>query len=82
MKYLALTVAVAISFIASSALGEAITGVQFIKKCSAVETMNRVTVSEEETVYATFCLGYITGFVDHYELLDKENNLQHKTFCL
>ena len=81
MKFLALIV-VLIIFSASIALGEAITGVQFMQKCDAVEKVNRVPVSEEETVYATFCLGYITGFVDHYDLLSNTKNLKSKTFCL
>lgn len=82
MKYLALIVVGGIILSTSPALGEAITGSQFKQRCSAVKKVNRVPVSEEETVYATFCLGYITGFVDHYELLDNEHNLQNKTFCL
>ena len=53
-----------------------------MQKCDAVEKVNRVPVSEAETVYATFCLGYITGFVDHYDLLDNTKNLKSKTFCL
>jgi len=82
MKYLLLIVIGGIILTASSASGDALTGVQFLKRCSAVEKVNRVPVSEEETVYATFCLGYMTGFVDHYELLDSENNLKNKIFCL
>ena len=67
---------------ASPALGGAITGEQFMEKCAAVEKVNRVPVSEAETVYATFCLGYMTGFVDHYDLMESKNNLKRRAYCL
>lgn len=81
MKRLALIVAATI-LTASPAFGEAISGQQFMQRCAAVEKMNRVPVSEEESVYATFCLGYITGFVDSYDQFDADDNLKQRTFCL
>jgi hypothetical protein len=63
-------------------MGQAITSTQFLQKCATVKKVNRVSVREEETVYTTLCLGYYIGFVDHYELLDNENNMQNKTSCL
>lgn len=81
MKYLILTVAIVFLSV-SPVMGEAITGAQFLQKCSAVEKANKGPVNEAETVYATFCLGYITGFVDHYDVLDYNNKLKNKDICL
>ena len=81
MKYLILVVGIFFLNV-PSVMGEAITGAKFLQKCSAVEKVNRVPVNEAETVYATFCLGYITGFVDHYDVLDINNNLKNKNICL
>ena len=81
MKYLIIVVIIFFLNV-PSVMGEAITGAQFSQKCSAVEKASRVPVNEAETVYATFCLGYITGFVDHYDVLDYNNKLKNKNICL
>jgi hypothetical protein len=69
-------------FLSTPVLAADISGTQFLERCSLIETMDKKPLNEREYGFVSFCLGYITGYVSNYNLLEADNNLKSRSFCL